>query len=190
EFELGNPTIALQGTSTADAPNIVITLNTVGKSNVFVTYNLRDIDSTADDAVQSVAVQYRVGTSGTYTNLPAGFVADATTGPNEASLVTPVEGGLPAAANDQNAVQVRIITTNATGADEWVGIDDITAIAAEDDPPDVQSTSPAAGATDVMIGSNLSVTFSEPVNVSGSWFTISCATSGSHDATVTGGPTT
>ena len=190
EFELGNPTIALQGTSTADAPNIVITLNTVGKSNVFVTYNLRDIDSTGDNAVQSVAAQYRVGLTDTFTNLPAGFVADATTGPNEASLVTPVEVGLPAAANDKAAVQVRIITTNATGNDEWVGVDDITAIAAEDDPPAVQSTSPAAGDTDVPIGSNVSVTFSEPVNLSGTWFTISCATSGQHDATVTGGPTT
>ena len=190
EFELGNPTIALQGTTTADAPNIVITLNTTGKSNVFVSYNLRDIDDTADDAVQSVAVQYRVGLTGTYTNLPAGFVADATTGPNEATLVTPVEAGLPAAANDKAAVQVRIITTNATGNDEWVGIDDISAIAAEDDPPDVQSTTPSAGATNVPIGSNLSVTFSEPVNLSGAWFTIDCATSGTHAATVSGGPTT
>ena len=32
EFELGNPTIALKGSSTAGAPNIVLTLNTVGKS--------------------------------------------------------------------------------------------------------------------------------------------------------------
>jgi len=86
EFELGNPTIALKGSSTAGAPNIVLTLNTVGKSNVYVSYNLRDIDASSANAVQSVAVQYRVGTSGTYTNLPAGFVADATTGPNEATL--------------------------------------------------------------------------------------------------------
>jgi len=190
EFQDGDPTIAIKGSATADAANIVLTLNTVGKSNVFVSYNLRDIDSSPADAMQSVAVQYRVGTSGTYTNLPAGFVADATTGPNEATLVTPVEVGLPAAANDKSAVQVRIITANATGPDEWVGVDDISAIAAEDDPPDVQSTSPANGDTNVPIGSNLSVTFTEPVDLASGWFTLNCATSGSHSATVSGGPKT
>jgi len=190
EFEDGNPTIALQGTNTADAPNIVITLNTTGKSNVFVSYNLRDIDDSSDDAMTPVAAQWRLGTSGTFMNLPAGFVADATTGPNLATLVTPVEVGLPAAANDKAAVQVRIITTNSSGRNEWVGVDDISAIAAEDDPPDVQSTIPSSGATNVPIGSNLSVTFSEPVNLSGTWFIIDCATSGTHAATVSGGPTT
>ncbi len=37
---------------------------------------------------------------------------------------------------------------------------------------------------------NLEVTFSEPVAVAGSWFSISCDTSGAHDASVSGGPTT
>ena len=42
-----------------------------------VSFVLRDIDGTTDNAVQPVAVQYRVGATGTFTNLPAGFVADA-----------------------------------------------------------------------------------------------------------------
>ena len=72
-------------------------------SNVTVAYNLRDIDASTDNAVQPVALQYRVGSSGDYTNVPAGFVADATTGPSLATLVTPVSahtagrGGQPAA---------------------------------------------------------------------------------------------
>ena len=32
---------------------------------------------------------------------------------------------LPPQANDQPEVQVRIITANAVGNDEWIGIDDI-----------------------------------------------------------------
>jgi methionine-rich copper-binding protein CopC len=190
EFEDGNPVVAIKGFTSAPAPNIVITLNTTGKTNVFVSYNLRDIDDSSANAVQPVAVQYRVGNTGTFTNLPAGFVDDATAGPNQAGLVTPVEVGLPAAANDQAIVQVRIITANAVGPDEWVGIDDISAIASLDDPPVVQSTIPANGATDVPIGSNLSVTFSEPVNLAAGWFSISCASSGAHGAAVSGGPTT
>ena len=36
---------------------------------------------------------------------------------------------------------------------------------------------------------SIAINFSEPVNVAGTWFTISCANSGPHTATVTGGPT-
>jgi predicted extracellular nuclease len=61
---------------------------------------------------------------------------------------------------------------------------------ASDDPPGVASTSPAAGATSVAVDSNVSITFSEPVTVTGSWYAISCGTSGAHTAVATGGPTT
>ena len=56
--------------------------------------------------------------------------------------------------------------------------------------PSVTSTSPADNATGVAVDANITVTFSEAVTVSGAWYTISCATSGTHTATVSGGPTT
>lgn len=59
-----------------------------------------------------------------------------------------------------------------------------------DDAPSVTATSPAAGAVDVARDANVSVTFSEPVDVTGSWFSISCTTTGAHAATSSGGPTT
>lgn len=126
EFDgIANPVVALQGSGTADAPHIVININTTGFSGVRIAYNLRDIDGAVDNSVQPIALQFRVGASGNYTNLPAGFVADATTGPSQATLVTPVSVALPAAADNQPLVQLRIITTNAVGNDEWVGIDDL-----------------------------------------------------------------
>jgi len=130
EFDgIPNPTIALQGSGTADAPHIVIYLNTTGRNNIRVAFNARDIDGSADNAVQPIAVQYRVGATGDFITVPGGYIADATTGPNEATLVTPVAVTLPVAANNQPNVQVRIITTNAAGSDEWVGIDDISVTA-------------------------------------------------------------
>ncbi len=126
EFDgIANPVVALQGSGTADAPYLRIALNTLGRTNITVNYLVRDIDGSADNAVQQVALQYRIGASGNFINLPAGFVADATT-VNADTLVTPISVVLPAAANNQAEVQLRIITTNAVGNDEWVGIDNIS----------------------------------------------------------------
>jgi len=124
EFDtLANPTIAMQGSGTSDIPHIVINLNTSGTTAINVAYNLRDLD-TSDIAVQPFALQYRVGNTGAYINLPAGFVADAS-GDGAATLVTPVSAALPAACDNQPLVQVRIMTTNVIGSDAMVGIDDI-----------------------------------------------------------------
>ena len=77
---------------------------------------------------------------------------------------------------------------------EWDGfaIDTFDGLGAHgaDTVPAVTTTSPADGAGDVAPGASVTITFSEPVVVTGDWFTISCATSGAHPAAVTGGPTT
>lgn len=124
EFQLANPTIALNGSGTADAPSIVIHLNTLGQQNIQVGYLLRDLDGSADNAVQQVALQYRIGATGNFVNVPAAYVADATEG-GTATKTTAVNVTLPAAADNQALLQVRVITSNAVGNDEWVGVDDI-----------------------------------------------------------------
>ncbi len=125
EFEITDPVVAMQGSGTADAPHLLLFLNTTGRQNVRVRYNVRDIDSTADNAPQQVALHYRIGNSGSYLNLVGGYILDATTGPSLATMVSPVDVTLPVDANNQPLVMLRIMTTNATGNDEWVGIDDI-----------------------------------------------------------------
>ncbi|MEZ4681713.1 MAG: ExeM/NucH family extracellular endonuclease [Caldilineaceae bacterium] len=57
-----------------------------------------------------------------------------------------------------------------------------------DEPPTVTSTTPVDGTTGAATGGNIQISFSENVTVSGSWFAISCTTSGAHTATVSGGP--
>ena len=47
-----------------------------------------------------------------------------------------------------------------------------------DNAPSVQSTTPTDGATGVAISTNVTLTFSEPVSVSGPWFEIMCSVSG------------
>lgn len=61
---------------------------------------------------------------------------------------------------------------------------------APDAAPEVVGTFPVDGATDFPINANLSVTFSEPVDVTPSWFTLICSTSGTVSTSFSGGPTT
>ncbi|MDP3873834.1 MAG: ExeM/NucH family extracellular endonuclease [Methyloversatilis sp.] len=126
EFHLTDPVVALTGSGTADAPFILLSLNTTGHSGIVVRYDLRDLDGSADNAQQQVALQYRVGASGSFINVPEAYVADATEGPSLAGKVTPVQVTLPADADNQPLLQLRVITTNAPGNDEWVGIDNIS----------------------------------------------------------------
>ncbi|WP_053076556.1 ExeM/NucH family extracellular endonuclease [Caenimonas sp. SL110] len=149
EFAITNPVVALQGSGTADAPNLVIYLNATGRESVTVSYLLRDVDGAVDNAVQQVALQYRIGGTGSFVNVPAAYVADATTGPSVATQTNSISVVLPAEVNGQAQVEVRIITTNATGSDEWVGIDDISVTSSPTVAPvAVQTFTPNASTTE------------------------------------------
>ncbi len=73
--------------------------------------------------------------------------------------------------------------------DTFGGLGAHTSSCAGDLAPSVQSSTPTNGASSVARNADVVVTFSEPVTVSGSWFTISCANSGAHTAVASGGPT-
>lgn len=129
EFDgIGNPTVALKGDSTADAPHLIIRLNNKSCPDskfISVGYRVRDLDSTSNNAQQQVALQYRIGNTGDYTNVPSVFIPDATD-PNTATKETVVFATLPPLVLNQDSTYLRILTTNAVGNDEWIGIDDIT----------------------------------------------------------------
>jgi VCBS repeat-containing protein len=133
EFHLADPVVALQGSGTADAPHLVIYLDATGRENIVFSFRVRDIDGSNDNAVQQVAVQYRVGGTGAWIDIPAGYISDATTGPGTTGPDILRTVTLPAGANGASDLQIRVITTNApagaapaTNGDEWVGIDDIS----------------------------------------------------------------
>jgi uncharacterized protein len=133
--ELDFSVVAIRASTEFDAPFLLLHLNTTGRTGITVAYDLIDLDGSGRDAVTPVALHYRVGSSGNFTNVEAGYVADATQGPDLKGLVTPVSAPLPAAADNQAQLQVRILTTNAVGADEWVGISNIRVTSATGGPP-------------------------------------------------------
>ena len=59
-----------------------------------------------------------------------------------------------------------------------------------DQAPAVSARTPASNASDVEFDADIAITFSEDVDVTGSWFSITCSTSGAHAATASGGPRT
>jgi hypothetical protein len=56
--------------------------------------------------------------------------------------------------------------------------------------PFVSSIVPANGAVNIPLNSDVTITFSQPVVVTGSWFLLVCTSSGIHSAVVNGGPVT
>jgi predicted extracellular nuclease len=169
EFDgIADPTVALQGSGTARAPYLVLYLDATNRQNVTVQFDARDIDGSADNSVQPIAVQYRIGDSGTWTNVPLGTtpaIADASTG-GTATQVTPVNLVLPSDANNQAQLQVRVLTADAVGSDEWIGIDNIVVSSSpftDATPPTLVSTSPADEALAVSTTSDITLTFDETV---------------------------
>src|SRR5207253_2489839 len=72
---------------------------------------------------QKFAIQYRVGGTGNYVNLPAAAVSgffNAAGNQTKAIDIT-----LPAACDNQAQLEIRIITNDAVGSDAMVGVDDI-----------------------------------------------------------------
>lgn len=131
EFDSG-PYLALgfQGNTQAN-PYLVFFVNTLGRSNVTITYQVTDIDGGSNNAVSQLALQYRTGPSGLFTNIPAGFIADATDGPNLSGRVTTKTVLLPTDAWNKPQIQIRLITTNAANTsggstpDEWIGVNNV-----------------------------------------------------------------
>jgi predicted extracellular nuclease len=139
-------------------------------------------------------VSFDIATADNTATSPGDFTAKSLTsqtipaGSSSYSFSVLVNGDVVTEANETFSVNV----TNVTGAVVVDGqgqgtiVNDDVADAA----PAVVSTFPANGATTFPVGSNLTVTFSEPVNVSSSWFTLACSTSGTVATTFSGGPTT
>ncbi len=87
---------------------------------------------------------------------------------------------------------IRWADFNIASSDDGLAVDDFSLVpfgdATAEEAPAVAGSVPADGAIDVAVNQNVVVNFTEPVNVTDPWFTLTCATSGGLSAAVTGGP--
>ncbi len=127
------------------------------------------------------------GTGCPFTAAVVDFVGYGTANCFEGSAAAPAPANATAAvrknagATDTNVNSADFVVGAPTPRNSTVGFDQA---------PAVQATTPANGAVNVAVDADVTITFTEPVDVAGAWFTIACATSGSHTAIATGGPTT
>ena len=149
--QVTNTVVGIRGQGDFDAPFLLLHLNATGRQSINLTFDAVDIDESGANALSAVAVQWRAGASGPFNNVHC--IADATEGPTMKGLVTPVNVTLPAGANNQAQLQVRIMTYNAvvnppySSADEWIGIDNIVVSSAGVVGPTPTDTQPGPTAT-------------------------------------------
>ena len=144
------------------------------------------ITVTFSEAVNAVAGNFTLTCNGT----PVAFTLSAS--PAAAFTLTPTSA-LPAGELCTVAIPPGVITdVDAGDPPDAMGASYVFSFTI-DAAPSVTATTPTNGATGTTTNANLTVTFSEPVNVTGNWFQVVCASSGTRnvaDTVVTGGPTT
>ncbi len=122
----GSNTVAFQGSATSPAPYLKFYLNSTGTQSVRIKYDLIDIDSGASTANQQVALQYRIGSSGSYTNVPAAYVQNASDFTSGATgKTTSIDVTLPTNANNVGLIEVRVMTSDASGSDQLIAVENI-----------------------------------------------------------------
>ncbi|HEY4246900.1 MAG TPA: ExeM/NucH family extracellular endonuclease [Lacunisphaera sp.] len=137
--------------------------------------------------------------NGTFVAAPTlDFVAPVTTGSGVALDGNAAANRVPVSATvtgltwaPGQALVLRWTDVDDTGSDDGLAIDDLsfsTPVASGDILPAVIYTTPANGAVNVPGADPLSVTFNEAVNFTTASFTLNGGTSGTHPATLSGGP--
>lgn len=104
----------------------------------------------------------------------------------EGSAAAPTTSSATAVLRKLNGAQ----DTDNNAADFVAGAPNPRNTPPPDAAPQVVGTLPADGAAFVPYDSNVTITFSEAVNVSDAWFDLTCSLSGGHSASVSGGPVT
>lgn len=86
---------------------------------------------------------------------------------------------------------IRWTDHSATYDDDGLAVDDFSLTPfGIDNTPVLSAITPIDNATHVSLDSNLSITFSEPVNLQNGWLSLSCSISNQHAVSIIGGPQT
>jgi hypothetical protein len=121
----GTSGISILNSGSNNLGAIALSLNTTGRTSILVTWTAADMTSSAG-RVNAVVLQYRVGTTGNFTDVAS--TTYTSNGTSAAVAQTFSSIALPAAAQNQSVVQIRWLyyAVSGTGSRDRIRIDDIT----------------------------------------------------------------
>ncbi|MCE7067029.1 ExeM/NucH family extracellular endonuclease [Dyadobacter sp. CY326] len=178
----GENGIAILASGSNAAGAVVISINTLGKTNVLVEWTARTIQQQASRD-NSLALQYRIGDTGDFSDLGTAADVYSTAGTTAGTSAT-FSLTLPAALENQNLVQLRWVywesSVGTTGSRDRIALDDVTIGESVSGPdviaPVISSLSPQDDAANVQLTTDLVLTFSENVVKKTGAFTITNTT--------------
>jgi endonuclease G len=118
--------IGILASGTQSAGALVVAIDTMGQTNVQVSWVARTILQQASRD-NSIALQYRLGTTGNFTDVDPSLYTSAGKAAGDAATFTNVT--LPAAAENQPVVQVRWVyweSVSTSGSRDRIAVDDIS----------------------------------------------------------------
>ncbi len=171
--------------------SLVLALNTIGQTNVSLQYDVMTLrnpyDGTSNTRINEVTLQYRVGTTGNFTNITGIEYQNGTTQQTGSGITTPQDSAhrslvLPAACDNQPVVQLRWVNRQISGAGSRpsFAIDNIAAGngGADTTPPAIDSLFPANGTTGVSPAAQPSIFFTENIKAANGVVVLNNVTAG------------
>ena len=123
--------ISLLNSGSNNIGAIVVALNASGRSNLLVTFTAQQLNSGGSgtgDRVNGLRLQYRLGTTGTFTDVPSTeYLTNTLTTQNTAATFTNV--ALPSAVDNQPVVQIRwvyYLSSGTLNSRDRIRLDDVT----------------------------------------------------------------
>jgi endonuclease I len=142
-------TILSSGNATSGTTQVMMAINTSGITIVNVSYDL--VETVANPRDLGLALQYRIGNTGTFTTVAGSAVLYSSSSTNGGDLDGPNDFDaytftLPAEAGDEPLVQLRWITWRPSGSGNMpgVGIDNINVLAGNTTPCTEPTAQPTA----------------------------------------------
>lgn len=126
-YNLGTDGIGLLSSGTNPAGAVIVAINTTGFTNISVSWLCKTIKNQASRD-NSIALQYRVGTSGNFTDV-GNTTTYSSAGMADGHSSSTLSETLPAGANNQAVVQVRWIyweSVSTSGSRDKISVDDIS----------------------------------------------------------------
>jgi hypothetical protein len=156
--------------------SIILALNTSGQVNIAVQYDVMTLrnpyDGSSNTRINEVILQYRIGSTGSFTNITGTEYQNTTTTQTASGVTTPLDPAtkslvLPSDCNNQPLVQLRWVNRQISGGGSRpsFAVDNIQAgsTGADTTPPAISSLLPANNSTGAAPSTQPAVTFTENV---------------------------